>query len=314
MDSLLDMTLSRLGDRHAEALDWFSRSAGQIGPRPWRRKGASVVSGVDLPLTAQRGIHQPSGMEHALSVAITRRSAYLDGRPQPIDDGKWILPYSEHSGADGSGSESRWNRALQRNLRDRIPVGVFMQVSGSDYLNLGLAMPESFDKTTGTFLLRGPMTHMDAAETWQSPAPGPDVNVMVAELGPSDSYGPVRRRQAQDVFRRTLLQAYDGKCCVSLFDAEEALQGAHILNYSGRGSQVAENGLLLRADLHLLFDQHLISVEPGSLRVRVAGRIRNTAYQEYDGAPLKPTTRHDLAPDPARLSVHWAVFARANVL
>jgi hypothetical protein len=74
---------------------------------------------------------------------------------------------------------------------------------------------------------------------------------------------------------------------------------------------VPQNGLLLRADIHLLFDRHLLSIQPERRRVSVSPRIRNTAYGALDGVPLLPTTSEKLAPDPGKLEVHWAVFERA---
>lgn len=266
-----------------------------------------------MAMTAQRGIHKPSELDWALSVGATKNSVYLDGKPTRVDGETWVLPYSEHAGADGVGYKSPWNRALLRNLRDRIPVGVFVP-AGSQHLNLGLAMPESFDPETGTFLLRGPMTFSQSATTWSEPSyvAQEDVleNLMVSEDLPRN-LAMVRRREAQDSFRESLLSAYDGACCVTRYDAQAALQGAHILPYSGRSSQVATNGLLLRADVHLLFDRHLIAIDPESLVVKVAPQLAATAYADLAGREILRTTNRDLAPDSSKLRVHAAVFDRA---
>ena len=315
MPSILEDILARLEPEHARALEWFADRAGEVGPRPWRRRGVSGVPGVAMALTAERGIHKPAGMDWALSVAATVSSVYLDGEPAKVDKDTWVLPYKEHSGSDGSGYESRWNRALLRNMRDRIPVGVFVPAVGSDYLNLGLAIPESFDPQSGTFLLRGPVTYSQGVTTWGEPADASRSDVldelMVAEDADEMSLTLVRRRKSQDAFREALMTAYAGQCCVTRYDAPDALQGAHILSYSGRSSQVPQNGLLLRADIHLLFDRHLLSIQPERRRVSVSPRIRNTAYGALDGVPLLPTTSEKLAPDPGKLEVHWAVFERA---
>ncbi|MDZ4166617.1 MAG: HNH endonuclease signature motif containing protein [Coriobacteriia bacterium] len=264
-----------------------------------------------MAMTAERGIHKPQQLEWALSIGATTGSLYLDGQPAPVGDGTWILAYREHGGAQGHGSESRWNRALLKNVRDRIPVGVFVPTTGRANLNLGLAMPESFDPATGTFLLRGPMRFAQADALWEIPAPSTedisaewiaeeDADFLVAAL--------VRQRRAQGAFRESLLDAYSRRCCFTHYEAEAALQGAHILAYSGRSSQVATNGLLLRADVHILFDRHLLSVEPTSMQVRVSPTILRTRYAELEGRPVAEPVSDDLRPDPARLRVHWAVF------
>ena len=313
MTSVLQDTLARLAPEHAAALEWFVEHEGDVGPRPWRRAGKSVVPGVKMAMTAERGIHKPAELDYALSLGATKSSVYLDGRPSKVDRETWILPYKEHSGADGLGIGSPWNRALLRNMRDRIPVGVFVP-AGPRHLNLGLAMPESFDAETGTFLLRGPMTHSQTTMTWGAPLTDPEMDLLDTPIVSEEStamLGLVRRREAQGVFRDSLLEAYSGKCCVTRYDAEQALQGAHILSYSGRSSQIAQNGLLLRADVHLLFDRHLIAVDPDTLRVRVSPRLSRSGYAPLDGQEILDAACQDLAPDPVKLAVHLAVFDRA---
>lgn len=317
MDSPLQTVLDQLDAEHARALEWFADHEGDIGPRPWRVGGQSVVAGVHVPLVAQRGIHQPSGWQVALSITATRASVYFDGVPQWIDSDTWALPYMAHAGRDGSGTQSRWNRALLGNLEQRIPVGVFVPHE-SHYLNLGLAMVESYDPRTGTFLLRGPLRYGQRQEVWSdsddartSAALAAEQLDQVRELDEPLAYSRSRRRVAQVQFRQELLRAYDGRCAITGYDADDALQGAHILSYRGRSSQLVRNGLLLRADIHLLFDRHMVGVEPEALRVRLAPALLSTAYADLDGRLLLRPRRAVDMPDATRLSVHWAVFERS---
>lgn len=322
METPLQQILGRLEPEHARALDWFLDHEGEIGRRPWRVDGQSVVEGVSIPLVAQRGIHQPSGWSLALSITATRASVYFDGVPQKIDNDTWVLPYKAHDGRDGAGSDSRWNRALMRNMVERMPVGVFVP-EGSRYLNLGLAMVESYDLGTSTFLLRGPMRLTQGegvwagstAETMRDPSTGEldDVDLLSEAWQSAEPavYSRVRRRVAQDRFRDQLLRTYKGKCSVTGYDAPDALQGAHILSYSGRSSQLVTNGLLLRADIHLLFDRHLVAVDPQTHRVCVSPRLMSTAYAYLDKTPVARPERESEAPDSRRLAVHWAVFERS---
>src|SRR5262249_19262409 len=55
-----------------------------------------------------------------------------------------------------------------------------------------------------------------------------------------------------------LLAAYGRRCAISRCSIEACLSAAHIFDYSRSGCQEVWNGILLRADLHLLFDQHLL--------------------------------------------------------
>ncbi|WP_019204337.1 HNH endonuclease signature motif containing protein [Tsukamurella sp. 1534] len=85
--------------------------------------------------------------------------------------------------------------------------------------------------------------------------------------------GPVHRRtvevasrEGQDLFREKLLDAYGGRCALSGTAVEGTLDGAHIIEHRDNGVNECWNGLLLRADIHRLFDRSLI-------RVRSRGRI-----------------------------------------
>ena len=313
MQTPLASILASIESEHARALEWFARHEGDVGSRPWRVQGRSVIPGIGIPVVAQRGIHQPSGWDLALSITATTGSAYLDGKPVRVDDETWVLPYRAHEGGDGWGLDSRWNRSLAGNLRRRIPVGVFVP-SGRQYLNLGLAMVESFDAQTGTFLLRGPLRYEQAAGTWLDPnGSGANPPDWVAAEDEDDErvLASVKRRHAQQQFRSGLLSAYDERCAITGCDAPDALQGAHILSYSGRSSQLTANGLLLRADLHLLYDRHLLSVDPEDRRVWLAPQLKTSSYARLDGKKIARPARVSNLPAPEKLAVHWAVFERA---
>jgi hypothetical protein len=74
---------------------------------------------------------------------------------------------------------------------------------------------------------------------------------------------------------------------VSGCDAEDALEAAHIRPYALGGTNHPSNGLLLRTDLHTLFDLRLISIDPETATVRLAPALIGTAYQEFRGQPLR---------------------------
>ncbi|WP_404482023.1 HNH endonuclease [Novosphingobium sp. BL-52-GroH] len=71
----------------------------------------------------------------------------------------------------------------------------------------------------------------------------------------------VTLRQGQRAFRQALLSAYQGRCAISGCDVEEVLEAAHIMPYMGEHTNAVTNGLLLRADLHTLFDLGLIMID-----------------------------------------------------
>ncbi len=93
-------------------------------------------------------------------------------------------------------------------------------------------------------------------------------------------------REGQQEFRAALLKAYNKKCCVTGCSIEEALQASHIIPYYGRSSCNIANGLLLRADLYILFDAHLWTVCPESKRVSISKKLVGTEYEKYNQLKL----------------------------
>ncbi len=62
------------------------------------------------------------------------------------------------------------------------------------------------------------------------------------------------RRRGQPAFRRRVLAAYNGRCAITRCPLDYVLDAAHIVPYKGPKTHHVGNGLLLRTDLHTLFD------------------------------------------------------------
>ena len=69
-------------------------------------------------------------------------------------------------------------------------------------------------------------------------------------------------------------------------DAEQALKAAHICPYKGKITNHASNGLLLRANLHILFDLGFIAVNTKTMTLVVAPNLKHTTYGELAAKPL----------------------------
>jgi hypothetical protein len=93
-------------------------------------------------------------------------------------------------------------------------------------------------------------------------------------------------RRGQPRFRRQLLGAY-GCCAMTGCTVEGALEAAHIVPYQGPGTNHLSNGLILRADLHTLFDLGLVAVDPETLTIIVATRLDGSEYEMLRGEPLR---------------------------
>jgi HNH endonuclease len=102
-------------------------------------------------------------------------------------------------------------------------------------------------------------------------------------------------RRGQPSFRRTLIEEHQGRCVITGCDAVSALEAAHIMAFSDLGSDKVSNGLLLRADIHTLFDLDLIRIDPDSMKVVLAPKLRGTCYKEFEGRQLSiPAKREAL--------------------
>jgi putative restriction endonuclease len=119
----------------------------------------------------------------------------------------------------------------------------------------------------------------------------------------------VRPRLGQGAFRVLLTDLYKRRCAITGESTLPALEAAHIVPYAEHGTHEIQNGLLLRADFHKLFDMGLVGVTP-DLKIRISPRIRNEwfngkAYYRLDGEPLSvlPDNPRD-KPDPDRLAWH----------
>jgi putative restriction endonuclease len=98
-------------------------------------------------------------------------------------------------------------------------------------------------------------------------------------------------RLGQGSFRITALNLYNNTCCITGETTQPVLEAAHILPISQKGTHSLNNALLLRADIHILYDQGLVGIDD-SYRVRVSGQIRDQylngkAYYTHEGAQLR---------------------------
>ena len=127
---------------------------------------------------------------------------------------------------------------------------------------------------------------------------------------PTERYGApqtVRPRLGQGTFRYALEQAY-GRCAVTGEHSLPALDAAHIVPYGDGGDHALENGLLLRADVHRLFDRGYVTIT-GDYEFRVSRRLREDydngkVYYRHHGQTIWTPGAPYPKPDPKRLDHH----------
>jgi hypothetical protein len=98
----------------------------------------------------------------------------------------------------------------------------------------------------------------------------------------------IRKRRGAPRFRRGLLRLYGQRCAITGEGPVDVLEAAHIEPHAVRGRNSADNGLLLRADIHTLFDLGLLKVEPNSMSVQIHPKLRSTYYESLHGTILRP--------------------------
>jgi len=101
----------------------------------------------------------------------------------------------------------------------------------------------------------------------------------------------VKPRLGQGAFRVLVIESYQRRCAISGEKTLPVLEAAHIKPYAEQGPHLIRNGLLLRSDLHILFDQGYVTVTPDS-HVLVSKRIRQEFengkdYYALDGRELR---------------------------
>ena len=103
----------------------------------------------------------------------------------------------------------------------------------------------------------------------------------------------IEQRQGQAGFRQALMIAYNYKCAVTGCDVRDTLQAAHIVPVSNSGQHHLQNGLLLRADIHNLFDRGLLTID-NQFKVHLHSSISSSlTYKALHGKKLAviPSTK-----------------------
>jgi putative restriction endonuclease len=114
----------------------------------------------------------------------------------------------------------------------------------------------------------------------------------------------IAARRGQQVFRLMLLNAYNRKCAVTGCDIGDLLEAAHIVPYRGPQTNHVQNGLLLRSDIHTLFDCGLIAIDLASNSIVLSSRLARSSYRSLAGRKLRSTKQLDQAPSKEALTKH----------
>ena len=220
-----------------------------------------------------------------------------------------------------------WSRpnffpTLERHSKDylrqvlRMPIPKSKKVLGEQYLSIRNDLLERVDSGTAPFSSFQELSHRALRYK-----PG-DADTRITEIGQQLSdegeFTPknepeardkvdtsIAQRRGQPAFRHNLINAYGTCCAITGCDAVEALEAAHIRQYKEADLNDVRNGLLLRADIHTLFDRHLIGIDHVSGKVWIAELLKGTQYAELEDTKARSPKNIKDKPDPDALRELW---------
>lgn len=285
--------LEKTSAQHSAALGWYAEKRGETVR--WSDIQA-FSQDVSRLVNQAKGIYKPAYTDYALSIRTIQDGPYPDKDVEYRPDGSWVLHYFQENSDPGQRDREATNRGLMKCMEDGVPIGALVKRKpkpGVAYEVLGLGMVTSWDD--GFFTIEG---FSDSGAVHQRK--DPDAASLRATKGtniePFDAendrdlremtMSQVAKRRGQAAFRAALLQAYGGKCCITGCTLEGALEAAHIAPHRGNHSQHVQNGLLLRCDIHTLFDLGFLAISD-DYRVKLApNAMKDAGYATLEGVQL----------------------------
>jgi putative restriction endonuclease len=146
----------------------------------------------------------------------------------------------------------------------------------------------------------------------QSPAPLMEKGTATDAAIQSGGFGRpqiIHPRLGQGLFRILVTNAYSRRCAITGERTLPVLGAAHIRSYTLVRRHEVLNGLLLRADLHKLFDEGYLTVDLQDRRIAVSRRIKEEFengkdYHKLEGVPLREPAERWTRPSAENLEYH----------
>ncbi len=116
----------------------------------------------------------------------------------------------------------------------------------------------------------------------------------------------IRMRRGRKIFRDELIRRYGARCMISGCTTAALIEAAYIQPESVPKFNNPTNGLLLRSDLHTLFDLNLLGIDPARLIAALHPDMMESEYKSFDGAQLLVTNGR--GPNRRALATRWDRF------
>lgn len=223
------------------------------------------------------GIFKPAWSEYALSIVIRTISPYED-KDEVIflDDGRWLMTYSPRAG----GLQIADNRALVKCMDERVPIGVFRQITdktnrkqGSTYRVLGLGIVTSYDFNQDVFIIESAdrtalekitNTVVDEAARYEVQLYAQIMNEFQPFVREESVTYTTTMPKRDKAFREVVVREYNYTCaiCEMKFQWNNLIEAtaAHVIPKHQNGTDDPRNGLALCHTHHWAFDSGVFSL------------------------------------------------------
>lgn len=163
-------------------------------------------------------------------------------------------------------------------------------IDSSSYFNLNIVSGKGYDTTSEVGMRLWKEVQDRLLRVRQNTQnPGPALTAVTNDrIGVPQLVYP---RLGQGSFRILVTDAYQRRCAITGEKTLPVLEAAHIRPYALDGRHEVSNGILLRSDLHTLFDRGYLGIDPEDLKLVVSSRIKEQFsngrnYYALHGQPI----------------------------
>ncbi|MBS1080828.1 HNH endonuclease [Gluconobacter kondonii] len=133
-----------------------------------------------------------------------------------------------------------------------------------------------------------------------------------AEIKRITKLAKISQRRGQAKFSAGIRINYDGKCAVTGCNIREVLEAAHIKIYNSADDFCLDNGILLRADIHALFDALLFTINEACMTIEICDELKGSIYSDLHGKRIA-TPVCGLSPSKENISHHRERFRKIRM-
>jgi hypothetical protein len=224
--------------------------------------------------------------------------------PRPWGDTSGCLNYI--------GDDLRRYCGLCRNLRalcDELGLPADLRGSIIDYLlrqkKPPVALLETLQKAIGPTLAK--YSALEPAAAYEVRGGADDEASLPMEFAAN----AIRARRGKRELRDALLRTFGDRCAITGACPKDLLEVAYVLPYPTGDVHAPGNALLMRADVHTLWDLNLIGIDPKTGRIHVARQLGGSGYEKLGGRRLPARLEKPSVTDNA-LSERWRMFIAAH--